>query len=747
MGKKSSKKRGNKKRRSQARNGGGGSAVVEEKVPAPLGEGDTRSGGGGAPGRLQLVYPDSAQPAEPLPPPLACRLTKLVMEQLKKLNPNLDLRYWKGCTRGIFSADARRVQVIPARAGAGKSTWIRALLLTLCRLHAQGDPLADCFGGILLVIQKVEDLNQIADQINREIPGQDKPLMIPLQSLTPSGRQTGRCRNNEVQDGEACPGERCPYASDCDLLRQQEEGKRAYLLGATQARFSGMRQAGRLDGLLSRLTPEGKTVPRRLIIFDEKPDLYQLQSLSAVGINQLSSRLERLGPERKMSDRWVSTLQFGLNYHIRQPFEQLRRGRVVVLPDGRKVDQPAGFCGLDHPEASGFEDLREQLICCLGAYNRELQACLPVMEALYRGEKCLFCKEGGFRIFTSADGMACLEGHRVLVFDATAEVDGDYQYQPWLQMLSPSPPREMGQVCFHIFAHAKLNVSQQAMDKPWIKPGLCALTEELLKQFPGKTFFCSYKKCSGYFAAQLSSQVLEHIPLMPNAQGGVPYFGGTNGSNVFRTCSNVILVGYPRLDPGTYLERCYAAWKDAGMTQELESLVGDIEGQKLPWQRGLRSLPMVAEYEIRHLAARLEQEIYRCALRNPENTKDIHIVLFAPPDELLQLLTSRFPGCQVKIRSDLPDCIARIRSQKKTYRGKPTALAKLHDFLAEWDGSPIRVGDLYRRLEISDSAWKELRKDAGFSALLLEYRVTQSGRGGNSTWHRDDPPLASQVPA
>ena len=68
-------------------------------------------------------------------------------------------------------------------------------------------------------------------------------------------------------------------------------------------------------------------------------------------------------------------------------------------------------------------------------------------------------------------------------------------------------------------------------------------------------------------------------------------------------------------------------------------------------------------------------------------------------------------------------------------------------FLAEWDGSPVRVGDLYRSLGISTSAWKELRKDAGFSALLLEYRVTQSGRGGNSTWHRDDPPLTSQVPA
>ena len=250
MGKKSSKKRGNKKHRSQATNRGGGPSVVEEKVPAPLGEGDTQSGGGGAPGRLQLVYPDSAQPAGPLPPPLACRLTKLVMEQLKKLNPNLDLRYWKGCTREIFSADARRVQVIPARAGAGKSTWIRALLLTLCRLHAQGDPLADCFGGILLVIQKVEDLNQIADQINREIPGQDKPLMIPLQSLTPSGRQSGRCRNSEVQDGEACPGERCPYASDCDLLRQQDNS------GTIQSRKYGY---GRLTVTGNMLTMDDTT--------------------------------------------------------------------------------------------------------------------------------------------------------------------------------------------------------------------------------------------------------------------------------------------------------------------------------------------------------------------------------------------------------------------------------------------------------------------------------------------------------
>lgn len=78
--------------------------------------------------------------------PQIVKLTRLTMGYLRQLQSNLDMRYWKTTTRQILSADRPGIQVIPARAGFGKSTWIKAFLLALGELWVTGDPLAEALG-------------------------------------------------------------------------------------------------------------------------------------------------------------------------------------------------------------------------------------------------------------------------------------------------------------------------------------------------------------------------------------------------------------------------------------------------------------------------------------------------------------------------------------------------------------------------------------------------------------------------
>ncbi len=97
---------------------------------------------------------------------------------------------------------------------------------------------------------------------------------------------------------------------------------------------------------------------------------------------------------------------------------------------------------------------------------------------------------------------------------------------------------------------------------------------------------------------------------------------------------------------------------------------------------------MLIDYENRHLAARLEQEIYRCAIRNPTRDEDINIFLFAAPKQILELLIPRFEGCGVRYIKDLK------------------------------------------------SAWKEMRKKAGFKSLLDKNNVVETGRGIDARFER-----------
>ena len=80
------------------------------------------------------------------------RLTHMVMKHIDKLcaerKSEVDRKYWEAITKDIFSSlFGGKPLVCPARAGAGKSTWILAFILAMCELKLNSDPLADTLGG------------------------------------------------------------------------------------------------------------------------------------------------------------------------------------------------------------------------------------------------------------------------------------------------------------------------------------------------------------------------------------------------------------------------------------------------------------------------------------------------------------------------------------------------------------------------------------------------------------------------
>ena len=601
--------------------------------------------------------------------------------------------------------------------------------------------MAEALGGVILINQKVEDLNACVDTLEAAFPASSRGLVVALQSLTASGKKRGFCPNPDVDSYEGCNRHQCPYVNECPLKGLEAQAPHAFILGLTQARFYGMRRDGTLDSLLFRETGEGM-VPRRFVIFDEKSELVQVCELDRRKINYASSALEKLVADNRLWDGKACSLQSGIDMHINRWIQELRRISKIEREGHVSRDELAGFCSLANrtDEKEAYLRFRASLERRPDLISRELRDCLAVMDQLYQGPPVLFCKLGGFTLYAIRDGMTELQGRQVMIFDATSPVDGDYQLRQDIHWMPPSPPANMGMVTFHLFRHERLNVSKNALKSSKVQEAMCRLTDEIIEYYPGQTFLCSYRQYARYIAENLQENARAQIKMMPDKSPDcVPYFGGTNGSNAFNDCTNVILLGYPRLEPKTYLARTYAT-QGEDFRLELERVAEAERWRDHPWREGLRRLPQVSEYECRHLAARLEQEIYRCALRNPDCKSDIHVFLLRPPERVWELLHQRFWGCKVEEYEDLPDCAAAVRDRASTYRGQPTAYAKLAEFLETWDGTEVRVSDLKKQLGITDSAWKELLSGEKAKALLARCGVERRGRGPNAGYyikHRD----------
>lgn len=446
-----------------------------------------------------------------------------------------------------------------------------------------------------------------------------------------------------------------------------------------------------------------------------------------------SSQLERLITQRDLKDRRVFEKQRWTTTLLRHPFSLLRERTCIELDETTKAmaDIPYGLCSLmdaDNAEKERFGQFRDYLNGPGRAFRTPaLSGAVEVIDRLYRGE-CLFTKLGAFTILGADEPQISFGDSLTLAFDATAQVDGDYQYLD-AEMLPASKPRHMEKLCLHVYTSADMNVSRLAMRKSWKLPGFCALMEDILRRYEGKMFLTTYKDLAAEIPKLLNPKVLNRLLLDGEA---CPYFGGTNGSNDFNEASLVMLLGFPRLSPQTYLERTFVYWGHSGIREQVQEQMAQWSPLNVQQRPDLHAqLPLTMEYEVRHLAARLEQEIYRCQLRNAACDEAVHVFLFAPPRALYDRLGKRFRGAMSVHENLTPSCIVQAQANAKTYAGQSTVYARFAAWLSSWDRAPTPLDNILRDAEIGTENWKKLRKSERFAPLLAQYGAEMTGRGRN----------------
>ena len=692
---------------------------------------------------LKPRCPDPTKGFETLASFQVKRLTGLVMENLAEVCQErgvvLNTKYWKRITREILASDSRKSLIIPARAGSGKSTWIQAFLQAFAHI-CQKDPRLDrALVGITVVVQKVETLNQLVEEINKKY----STAMVALQGWNPSGSKRGFCANPEVIHYDQCRRYACPYSEHCRLLSFQQQAPYAPVVGLTQERFLLLREAGALDKILRRtFLSDQVTLPRRFLIFDEKITMAQTSTLNKPVIDQASTEIERLIRQGDLSDSQARSLQMQLSICIDMPFQRLRK----EAEQSQTQDHPVpsmGWCTLedDSQRREQYNTFR-RWVCSRRGIPRiaALNQVFSVMDLLYAGVSCPFCRSDGFTILRAIPPQLGWDGCQTILFDATAPVDEDYAGLTNCRFLDDVPREEGGSVTLTVYRSPSMGVSKSALQgSSWKLTAFTRLAEQLVREAKGPVFLCSYQMHAEFLAEQFSRRLQpEDFDKLYRMSGRnvptLPYFNGTNGSNDFHQATTVILLGYPRLDPVSYLTSACAAYGEETVRRQWEEAEASSCHPVQP-----TSLPLVQRYIAHHLAARLEQEIYRCAIRNPGNQEPVTIHLFCPPEEVLAILESRLPSpsCRVEI-TEVPAIFAKERDARRQYKGKPTSRARFLAFLEDWDGAFISTTELRKTLEISYAVWKDLLKDPHILDMFRQQGIYVRGRGSSAGLCRDD---------
>ena len=692
-----------------------------------------------------LRLPDPELGYQPLPgfvvDAVVCAIDEELNAMCQENQRSVNRKYWRKIGRKLLGAeDSASPVIVPTRAGAGKSTWIEAFCRAFIRLRQEQPDVADWLGRIALVFQKRETLNDLAETLNTLHVGS----MVALQTCGPDAKRRGLCCNESVTDFEDCPGRDCPCADSCPILNGLLLAQTAPIVGMTQKRFLTMRQRGTLSNILCFDDADGHPRCRRFLLFDEKIEIVPISTLNKIKINEASTALEKLSAQQGCSDASISYFQHQLGFLVDQPFRVLRN-----QCNAQRSRFPAGFIDLPADAVRSSSAARDQAGSYLDQLNKfranltpyrhsapELPHVLDTMELLYQAPSVIFCREGGFSLTHIGGPSICFPDCLSIVFDATAAVDADYT--PLLnqcRILKDTDDPHKARMILHSYSDPIFNCSRTSLaTSSWKLPVFAQLIAELVRRQKGPTFLCCYRA----FKDSLRQLLLEHlgeellsrqVPHLHKPDGSkcLPYFGGTNGSNAFLNCSSVILLGYPRLDPQQYFLNACAAYGTERLAAELDELRSDT---------ALSRLPSVVAYETRHLAARLEQEIYRCAYRNRSCTDDIHVYLFDPPPAVLSILRDRL-NAEVDNIPDVPSFFNEARITAYSAPEGFTAAQRLINFIQNWDGARMPVSDIRDRLAISPSGWKDLMKRQDIKDIRNTYRVSVSGRGPNCCWYKN----------
>lgn len=635
-----------------------------------------------------------------------------------------------GAIEAILQACPGSVTAIPFQPGLGKSTLIRALLEECSEEFGNQTPIAQRIGGIIVVVEKTAEAEELAQLCNQHSEGH--PIARAISSVNDYNLSQGKCINERATSYEECLKRSCPDYNECPLIQAAHQTHDTPILVILHARYQ--RHMEDMSSFLTWEDSDGQPHSRTLLLVDELPPLIEENALDISALNKIESRLSEFKPSylTQFRSKKLSVL-YEWNRSIRTPFFKLIRS----------IQNGSGLYGIISLENLGntglskdkLQSLRKKVMEYIGASNHEA---ISLIDTLLDHGSGYYAIGQDITLFFPKLCKLHGEGQpATFIFSGTTSLSPELSQNPDIHVLPEQPLESFQRLQINIQRGDLFNSSKTGLAR---KQNIAAVIEWLRFKLPilserhPRILAVTYKQYAEIIWNSLSEYQDTLIPYIASdgqPKPFLPYFGGLNGSNLYRKSTCVVCLGLNRFEPRDYISRALALDFDGSYRSEIQAAMKSSQ----PFQ--LDCSPCTLKMQDITLARDLVQLVFRSALRNHGESQPIEVWLLQPPNDMVQHLQSFFTGCQIYEHADLPEACRFAAVSNREYNGNLTHAAKLMQYLQNLDENVLFTPEEIRACTgLSRNQFKEAKKHPDVKGYFQSHiQVFGSGKNTNYMKH------------
>lgn len=303
-------------------------------------------------------------------------------------------------------------------------------------------------------------------------------------------------------------------------------------------------------------------------------------------------------------------------------------------------------------------------------------------------------------------------GAKVIILDATGDISPDY-VADYVRILPCTQfKRNLPNLTINI---VNVSTSQRNMATGNAKKHIDAILDYLKNQND------TMESSALFTYKEVESRFMPHFP-------ATAHFGNIKGRNDFRDFRSIVQVGLNRCPPIYYYLLALAQNKD-----EMNLLSKLSKQESLNYLTNILSDPKSnSEIMNGHLLADIEQNLFRSAIRNPENREKVNFtVLFntAEYSDLVEMIKKRYTSLGATVNV-LP-APRNIRMEKIVNRNNSEAshAQKIINWIAgKPKGTEFKLNDMLSSLDITNRQFdKAKERNSALATILRSMRSTKRG--------------------
>lgn len=622
---------------------------------------------------------------------------------------------------------ANKVSVLPLMCGSGKSTALTLIVInTIIRIESAQfrarDIVEDRITEEFLV--NVKEDGGTTESITDVYPNEFDGILIVTDSKERLRKIWNPDTGNPYLDDNSVFIERhqdnwVSVMTEENSVEEEKKQRYAPVLCITTQRYFGWKKDEILDHL--KWEDDLGTHKRSLIIFDEQPYLNEVRDISVKTINDIDTVL-RTSLDDEVSttkkkwcfDQWnkYRSWFFDLLDHYEYDFKEF--DTLYYEPERHTISE-------DDEQFFGFIETHRSKIRAKSneAYNN-LYAIQQFMKSwsifshrdIDTGEY-----SNKFTVFIDNRDKVTNLGAKVIVLDGTGNISPIYSGQDYIHI--QDGVNFLRSLSYLSIKLGDFATSKEDFRKREIDVAKTVLSYLKLQGYEKKDMvFFTYMGRESKFQARINGK------LIPN----VAHFGDIRGKNDFTSQNSFAQVGLNRMQPVHYLVHVL------GRNEDMREMLAkcDPKGMYERIQQ-IYTDDKYTDFMTLHILADIDQCMFRSAIRNSDNLENVNYYLFYKQyqyPKLRSAIENRYHeklGANIEYISE-EDIIDASGAGNLEWR--------IRQWVAGWDGAPIKQSALLKLLNTNRSTFNTLLRRKKYLSLQMDsFKETAKAMGYKGTWY------------